>query len=132
MKAILTRNSFEDTQTLGVLVVLDDYQNCVFNCKTLELAWKENQRRISCIPKGEYKVSKYVSPKFGEVYLLHNVPDRSMIEIHAGNYYTDILGCILVGESHTDINGDGFRDVTNSKKTLKKLLQLDIDSILVV
>ena len=45
-------------------------------------------------------------------------PGRSGVCIHKGNYFTQILGCIIVGDSHTDINKDGYKDVTNSGKTL--------------
>ena len=53
-----------------------------------------------------------------------DVPDRNYILIHAGNYYSDIRGCILVGMDHLDINKDGFKDVTYSKDTLKKLYKI--------
>ena len=47
-----------------------------------------------------------------------------MILIHSGNYFTDILGCILVGESFKEINHDGYLDVVNSKVTLSKLVTI--------
>lgn len=34
----------------------------------------------------------------------------------------DTTGCILVGNEFRDINNDGLVDVTNSKLTMKKLL----------
>ena len=93
----------------------------VFQCKTLELPWKDNQKRVSCIPKGEYRVEPYSSAKYPAVYEIKDVPGRSYILIHAGNTYLDILGCVLVGSSFTDINGDGEQDVIQSRDTLKKL-----------
>ena len=40
---------------------------------TLELPWKDNQKDISCIPAGTYKVVKQFSNHFQrEVYLLYN------------------------------------------------------------
>jgi len=45
-----------------------------------------------------------------------------MIEIHAGNYTRQIEGCILVGDSLKYLDGDDVLDVTNSKVTLRKLL----------
>jgi hypothetical protein len=47
-----------------------------------------------------------------------------MILIHSGNFYTDILGCILVGDSYGDINHDGIKDVLNSKKTLAEIAKI--------
>jgi hypothetical protein len=46
-----------------------------FQCFTLELPWLENQRSISCVPKGKYKAFKRQSPKNGLVIEFENVPD---------------------------------------------------------
>lgn len=35
----------------------------------------------------------------------------------------DILGCILVGLKHSDVNKDGYLDVTNSKDAMNVLLK---------
>lgn len=67
----------------------------------------------------------------GECIEIQNVPMRSNILIHVGNYTSDILGCILVGDSARDINNDGTIDVTNSKATMYKLLALIPDKFLV-
>lgn len=123
MKAYLNRREFEAKQTLGDFR-LEQNGQILFKCKTLELPWLNNQVQKSCIPAGKYQVVTRFSPKFKNHFHLLDVPGRTWILIHSGNYYTDILGCILVGEKHLDINGDGLRDVTNSKVTLKKLLQL--------
>lgn len=123
MQAVIHRRHFEQKQTLGELR-LEKNGKTIFECKTLELPWLNNQVRKSCIPAGKYQVVTRFSPKFRNHFHILDVPGRTWILIHAGNYYTDILGCVLVGERHLDINGDGFRDVTNSKNTLNKLLQL--------
>lgn len=123
LKATIHRRDFESRQTLGEFC-LEANGKTVFQCKTLELPWLNNQVQKSCIPAGKYQVVTRFSPKFKNHFHLLDVPGRTWILIHAGNYYTDILGCILVGETHTEINGDGFRDVTNSRETLRKLLQL--------
>jgi len=117
-KIIITRTTNEDRQTLGVL----KYKN--FTCFTLELPWKNNQNDVSCIPKGTYKVSKRNSLKYGQHLHILDVPNRTFILIHSGNYYKQIQGCVLVGDSLTDLNKDGYKDVTNSKKTLEKLLSI--------
>ena len=90
----------------------------------LELPWKNNQRSISCIPEGIYPVEKHTAPKFGICFHVKEVPNRSEILIHSGNYHTDIKGCILPGLDLKDINKDFKLDVTNSKTALKKLLAL--------
>ena len=51
-----------------------------------------------CIPVGTYKVTRFFSPKRQYfVGLLHDVPGRSMIEMHIGNFPHDTDGCILLG-----------------------------------
>lgn len=94
------------------------------HCFTLELPWHSNSRTISCIPAGPYKATKYESPKHGTVLLLHDVPNRSYVEIHAGNFTRQIEGCILVGDGIKYLDSDAIPDVTNSRNTLAKLLEL--------
>lgn len=70
-------------------------------CVTLELPWRNNDRKISCIPTGLYTVNDYQSPSHGHVFKISDVPDRSNILIHTGNVRLDSQGCILVGKSFT-------------------------------
>ncbi len=114
----LTRLFHEDKQTIGRL-------NYGFNqiFYTLELPWKDNQRRISCIPKGIYTVVKHKSPTFGPSFWIKDVPGRSEILIHKGNYHSNTLGCILPGLKLADINGDGYRDVTYSSSAMRIMLK---------
>jgi hypothetical protein len=93
-----------------------------FQCFTLELPFKGNKPDVSSIPRGRYEYYKRISPKNGDVLELRNVPERTYIQIHAGNFTRQIQGCILVGDSIKHIDGDTIPDVSNSKKTLKKLL----------
>lgn len=102
--------------TIGRLTMGD------FKCFTLELPWLENNRRISCIPSGSYLATHYRSPSKGNVLLLHDVPNRTYIEVHAGNFTYQTNGCILVGDSIRHLNNDDIPDVANSKKTLEMLL----------
>lgn len=120
----LTRKEFLDKQTLGRLSLEDHLGEVLYECYTLELPWKDNERKVSCIPKGTYKVVPRWSSKFKHHFHVLDVPNRSYILIHVGNFYTDIEGCILVGTGIADINGDGLLDVTNSKVALNKLLEL--------
>ena len=108
----------QDDCTIGRLSYGD------FRCVTLELPWHDNQTDISCIPAGTYNARQYDSPKHGRVILLDDVPERSMIEIHAGNFTRQIEGCILAGDSLKYLDGDSILDVANSKQTLGRLLAL--------
>lgn len=88
----LVRVSEHLNATLGVLCV--DGQPTF---STLEDAWNDNERMISCIPCGKYQVVRYNSPKFGECFQVKDVPGRDAILIHAGNTHKDTHGCILLG-----------------------------------
>jgi hypothetical protein len=127
----LTRYYRSEVQCRGILEVIDD-GSVVFECKTLELPWKENQNRISCIPPGPsateaavYDLRPRPAEESGSFdydhFLVEGVEGRSYILIHAGNLYTQILGCTLVGREWVDINNDGHPDVTNSRETLREL-----------
>ena len=66
--------------------------------RTQEDDWLDNQRGISCIPDGKYKLVRTIYHKHGyETFEVTNVPGRSRILIHPGNTEEDSDGCILVG-----------------------------------
>lgn len=119
----IIRRQSNSKETLGSLHATI---NCIpFNCYTLELPDLNNAQNISCIPKGTYTVKWTFSPRFLKyTYEVQNVPNRSGIRIHAGNYYKDFNGCIGLGSSVSDINGDKIDDITNSKVTIEKFEKL--------
>jgi len=126
MKVNIFRQPTTDKQTLGDLQVLNEKAEVVFSCLTLELPDKNNQRKVSCIPKATYKCVKVAGS--GNIPYEHisitGVPKRDGICVHKGNYYTQILGCVLVGDSYADINHDGVTDILNSGKTFDKLMAI--------
>jgi len=64
-------------------------------CYTIELPWKDNKRRISCIPEGLYKLQRHRYQKHGEQIGIPHVVGRDGILIHAANHaLTELLGCI--------------------------------------
>ena len=103
---LLIRDTFTDKSVIGKL-----YCNSEFIAHTLELAWRDNEKRVSCIPDGEYKCRVRLARESGSrdyVHLLvQDVPDRSYILFHRGNYAnsnwkdngerSDTRGCILTG-----------------------------------
>jgi hypothetical protein len=125
ISVLVTRNELSEIQTIGRLdVVNGDVE--LFSCMTLELAWNNNLRQISCIPYGEYSCEKKEATAaipYQHVTVL-NVRDRSGIAIHKANYASQLRGCIAVGDKHVDINKDGNLDVTNSSNTFKKLMDI--------
>lgn len=89
-------------------------------CNTIELPWKENQSRVSCIPEGKYKLTKRYSLRFGWHLLVNNVVNRSYILIHAFNdALKESKGCIAPVFVLTG-NGKGLR----SRAALQLLLSI--------
>lgn len=123
MNSIKIIREYYSDRTLGIAKVHDKCGG-LYLFQTLELPWKSNQRRISCIPEGEYWAIPHNSPTFGQTLWLQDVPERSEILIHAGNFTKDTLGCILPGTGHADIDGDGLLDVKSSRKAMNKILSL--------
>jgi len=123
MKSVLLRLRDDGQETLGALVVYDELEK-VFECKSLELPWKGNKTDISCIPRGMYHVNHRSSPKYGDHLIIEDVVYRTHILIHVANYFSDIKGCVGVGKSYADINGDGVIDITSSRNTLKELVNI--------
>ena len=111
MILVLNRTYFPEG-TQGVLE-----WNGTIVCYTIELPWLGNQKRISCIPEGEYILQKRFSPKFQWHLHLKNVPGRDLILIHPANdAKTELLGCIATVALHTGIGKGSF-----SRKALEKL-----------
>mgnify|MGYP003646076941 FL=1 len=94
---LLIRDTFTENSTIGEL-----FLNGELFCDTLENPWKDNQRNISCIPAGEYKVrlrpARQSATRDYIHLLVQDVPDRSYVLFHRGNTAKDTRGCILVGK----------------------------------
>lgn len=125
MKAVLSRE-YSPTETKGCFAIFDGC-NLLTKVVTIELPDNGNQKNVSCIPEGKYEVHKITSPSRGKCFHLQNVPDRSEILIHIGNYVAgnkiDSKGCILPGLSFIDSNKDGYIDVAESTEAMKRLLK---------
>ena len=114
MVLVLNRTYFSEG-TQGVLE-----WNGTIVCYTIELPWLGNQKRISCIPEGEYVLQRRFSPKFQWHLQLKNVLGRDLILIHPANdAKMELLGCIAPVTQHTGI-GKG----SSSRKAIEKLKTL--------
>jgi hypothetical protein len=113
MKITLQRVTFTpESPTYGVLL-----SHGLPLCVTLERPWMDNKTGVSCVPPGDYRVTKFTSPSKGDVFLLHDVPDRTMIEIHIANKASELEGCIAVGRAFF------AGGITTSGETMKMLLE---------
>ena len=127
MKVVISRE-YGNMQTIGTLVVFDG-KEVILKLLTLELPDLGNQQNISCIPEGKYEVRRIYSPKFGSCFHLQNVPGRTAILIHRGNYTKDTHGCILIGMNHIDLDSDGLKDVSDSTTAMNKLLNTITENV---
>lgn len=89
---ILQREPFQPDHTYGAL-----YWGGFRICDTLERPWDNNHAKTSCIPEGEYTAISFQSPHNGDVWLLENTTPRSMIELHAANFVSELEGCVACG-----------------------------------
>ncbi len=102
MKAYLIRFKTSDQGTFGKLFIPD----ADFKCYTAELPFRDNKQCLSCIPEGSYKVVHYKSKRRGSCYHVTDVPNRTSVLFHSGNYagavdkgfLTHSKGCVLPGK----------------------------------
>lgn len=98
---ILQRDSSDDYATFGVLT-LDDGRTY----QTLELPWKNDAPNVSCIPAGTYTLKLIYSPHHGlALWEFQAVPNRSFCEIHSANLPSQLLGCVALGQTRGELNG---------------------------
>ena len=93
---LIIRETFTEVSTIGKLFLDGE-----FLCDTLENPYLNNQRNISCITEGQYKVRLRTARESATKEYLHllvqDVPNRSLVLFHTGNTAKDTRGCILVG-----------------------------------
>jgi len=113
---LIIRDTFTKESTIGKLFINGE----VF-CDTLENPYINNERNISCIPEGEYKVRLRLARESATRDYLHllvqDVPNRDWILFHRGNTAKDTSGCILVG------NGREQDAVNNSRLAMDLVMQ---------
>lgn len=90
---------------------------------TLERPWLDNRKGESCIPTGEYTCVRVNSPKFGQTWMVRDVPGRSEILFHSGNTFVDSHGCILVAERFS-VWSDGSTSIADSRAAMAEFMDL--------
>jgi hypothetical protein len=89
-------------------------------CHTIELPDRDNIKRISCIPVGQYKLEKIRYGRHGEQIGIPHVLNRDGILSHSANHAEkELLGCIA---PVTTLTGEG--QGTGSRMALAKLKAL--------
>lgn len=93
IKHIIIDRSIEAIKmNIGVLTIVYT-DNSYKEYASIELPWKQNQKNISQIPRGEYNIFYREDRKRWQ---LHNVPERQGIQIHNGTRPEQSKGCILI------------------------------------
>jgi len=104
-------------------------------CNTIELPWRNNERRVSCIPEGEYFIEKRYSLKFKWHLHVLDVENRSLILFHpANNALKELNGCIA---PVTKLSGPGLglfsrKAFTKLKDQVYKALERKESVLLIV
>ena len=120
--AFIIRQSSDDHGTIGTLLTEG------FSAFVIELPWRDNLSNLSCIPVGEYEAVIRKSNKFGTVYWILKVKNRSYVLIHSGNFAgntekgfkTHSHGCIIIGKYVGKIEGQ--KAVLLSRNTLRQFM----------
>ncbi|MBC5838827.1 DUF5675 family protein [Flavobacterium muglaense] len=96
-------------------------------CYTIELPWKNNETKVSCIPDGKYFIKKRYSRKFQWHLEVIDVKNRKFILFHpANNALKELNGCIA---PVTKISGPGLGLQSRLAFTkLKNLVYRALDS----
>jgi hypothetical protein len=107
-----------------------------FQCRTLELPWRDNLKGKSCIMADTYQLVVWFSPSFKmDVLRLEDKHGRADCLIHPGNWagdaeqglFTQVHGCTLPGVAYADIelpNGKGKQHgITSSGMMLRAIMQ---------
>lgn len=124
---ILHLNRYESTSdgTFGKMTVGD------LVLHTVERPWLNNKPFESCIPAGAYRLEPFRRANGDEVYVLLNEDEgitrfqepkskRYTILIHAGNWMTDVVGCIAPGIKRSVSNDKPM--VTSSRTAMKEMM----------
>lgn len=142
MKLVLERFCYSETETEGRL-----YINETDFLYTLERPWVPGAPGgmpfASCVPDGSFGLVPHTRPNGDEVLALRNPdlhvfytdeeragrPGRYLILIHAGNYVSDVVGCIAPGVVRAIV--DNRRMVQSSRLAMSRIMaggynQIDI------
>ena len=119
-RVVLQRVWMDENQSTGSLIVLDKFRQPIYISPCIERGDRNNERNVSNVPTGTYPLVWENSPKFGMVWELKDVPNRSECKIHSANMWDEINGCIAPGTYLGELNADGYYDTMSSGDALKR------------
>jgi hypothetical protein len=91
---------------------------------SIELPWKDNHTRVSCIPEGKYRIIQQCNTHFNEHFLVMDVPGRTDILIHPANdAMHELKGCIA---PVSILNGENRG--SRSREALAKILTCTLNA----
>lgn len=90
--------------TLGYMVMPDGEI-----LDTIERKWADNQRNISCIPAGQYRIKRDRTGRH-QWFSVQDVPNRTFIELHEGSLPRHSDGCILLSRKSLETLVEWFGD----------------------
>jgi len=102
--------------TFGVLSIDDE----VF-CVTLEPPDELNKTGQSSIPAQQYTCKRYSSDRYNTTFQIMNVPGRTKVLFHAGNFKENTEGCILLARKFGVLKY--ARAILNSGDTFKQFME---------
>ena len=119
-RVVLQRVWMDENQSTCSLIVLDKFRQPIYISPCIERGDRNNERNVSNVPTGTYPLVWENSPKFGMVWELKDVPNRSECKIHVANMWDEINGCIAPGTYLGELNADGYYDTLASGDALKR------------
>lgn len=118
MELLLKRLWPNNIATIGALYV-DGANECFSLELPLTFEGKENVPNLTCVQAGRFQILLQPSPHFEQssdpwvkkfatrMPHLQNVPGRSYVMVHFGDFVADTDGCILVGNIRTSMTAIG-------------------------
>ena len=112
-------------------------------CRIVERPWKNNERRISCIPTGKYKLGFYPAgkkfyPRYKKIFadvgndrgmiIINDIPGRDHVLWHRGNYPENSWACLLLNMS-VGRNDKGELQGYRSTDAYRKVYPIVADAI---
>jgi len=131
---MLERFSYAPDGTFGVMTLPSGKM-----LYTAERPWLGNAPSISCIPEGVYAlgqrpssvVSRTSGGAFSSGWEVKDVPNRTFIMVHPGNFpMTDLEGCIAVGKDYQilkDKTGQ-YRNAVGLSRAAFEVFMRELDS----